>query len=53
MAKKDKKELPASGAGLVRYFEEETKGPKVTPQQVVIATVVLAVICIALQFTNI
>ena len=53
MAKKDKKELPASGAGLVRYFEEETKGPKVTPQQVVIATVVLAVICIALQFTQI
>ncbi|HIH70704.1 MAG TPA: preprotein translocase subunit Sec61beta, partial [Methanothermobacter thermautotrophicus] len=24
MAKKDKKTLPPSGAGLVRYFEEET-----------------------------
>ena len=53
MAKKDKKSLPPSGAGLVRYFEEETKGPKVTPQQVIIATVVLAVVCIALQFTSI
>ena len=28
MAKKDKQVLPPSGAGLVRYFEEETKGPK-------------------------
>jgi len=52
MAKKDKKSLPPSGAGLVRYFEEETKGPKVTPQQVIIGTVVLAIICVALQFTS-
>ena len=36
MAKKDKQVLPPSGAGLVRYFEEETKGPKLTPEQVVI-----------------
>jgi preprotein translocase subunit Sec61beta len=52
MAKKDKKSLPPSGAGLVRYFEEETKGPKFTPEQVVIATVVIAVLIIALQFTQ-
>lgn len=51
MAKKDKKVLPPSGAGLVRYFEEETRGPKMSPQQVVIMTVVLAVLCIALRFS--
>ncbi|HEX3012877.1 MAG TPA: preprotein translocase subunit Sec61beta [Methanobacterium sp.] len=52
MAKKDKKSLPPSGAGLVRYFEDETKGPKLTPEQVVIGTIVLIVICIALRFTT-
>ena len=52
MAKKDKKVLPPSGAGLVRYFEEETRGPKLTPEQVVIMAIVLAVACIALGFTQ-
>lgn len=52
MAKKDKKVLPPSGAGLVRYFEEETKGPKLTPEQVVIMTVILGVIVYALRFTQ-
>jgi preprotein translocase subunit Sec61beta len=52
MAKKDKKSLPPSGAGLVRYFEEETRGPKLTPEQVVIGSVILGIICIALRFTT-
>lgn len=51
MAKKDKKVLPPSGAGLVRYFEEETKGPKITPIQVVIMTIILAAFCVALRFS--
>jgi preprotein translocase subunit Sec61beta len=51
LAKKEKKYLPPSGAGLVRYFEEETKGPKMSPEQVIIMTVVLAVFCIALRFS--
>ncbi|HHT18829.1 MAG: preprotein translocase subunit Sec61beta [Euryarchaeota archaeon] len=51
MAKKEKKYLPPSGAGLVRYFEEETKGPKLSPEQVVIMSIILAVLCIALQFS--
>ena len=51
MAKKSKKSLPASGAGLVRYFEDETAGPKLSPNQVIIAVVVLALLCIALRFT--
>lgn len=52
MAKRDKKVLPPSGAGLVRYFEEETRGPKLSPEQVIVMTIVLAVICIALRFTQ-
>jgi len=52
MAKKDKKNLPPSGAGLVRYFEEETRGPKLTPEQVIIGSVILGIICIALRFTT-
>lgn len=51
MAKKDKKVLPPSGAGLVRYFEEETKGPKLTPVQVVAMTIILAALCIALRYS--
>lgn len=51
MAKKDKKVLPPSGAGLVRYFEEETRGPKITPTQVVIMTIILAALCVALRFS--
>ncbi|GAB4306987.1 MAG: preprotein translocase subunit Sec61beta [Methanobacteriaceae archaeon] len=51
MAKKEKKSLPPSGAGLVRYFDEETRGPKLSPEQVVIMTILLAVFCIALRFT--
>jgi preprotein translocase subunit Sec61beta len=51
MAKKEKKYLPPSGAGLVRYFEEETKGPKLSPEQVVILTIVLAIFCIALRYS--
>jgi preprotein translocase subunit Sec61beta len=51
LAKKEKKYLPPSGAGLVRYFEEETRGPKLSPEQVVIMSVILAVLCIALRFS--
>lgn len=51
MAKKEKKTLPPSGAGLVRYFEEETRGPKITPIQVVVMTIILVVLVISLRFT--
>ncbi len=49
---KDKKTLPPSGAGLVRYFEEETKGPKLTPEQVVAMSVILAIFCLLLRFSG-
>ncbi|MDR2873819.1 MAG: preprotein translocase subunit Sec61beta [Methanobrevibacter sp.] len=52
MSKKDKYSLPASGAGLVRYFDEESTGPKVSPEQIVAITIILAIICMALKFSN-
>jgi preprotein translocase subunit Sec61beta len=51
MAKKEKKSLPPTGAGLVRYFEEETRGPKLSPEQVVGMTIVLALFCLVLRFS--
>ena len=42
MAKKnDKMSMPQTGAGLVRYFDEESLGPKLSPQHVIVATVVV------------
>ena len=43
MAKKDNKiTMPQTGAGLVRYFDEESLGPKLSPEHVLVATVILA-----------
>lgn len=53
MAKKDNKmDMPQTGAGLVRYFDEESVGPKLSPQQVVVVTVVLAIFCFILRFSS-
>lgn len=27
--------MPATGAGLMRYFDEETRGPKIDPQVII------------------
>lgn len=51
MAKKEKKYLPPSGAGLVRFYDEENKGPKITPEQVVILSLILAIFCVVLRFS--
>ncbi|ADP77374.1 preprotein translocase subunit SecG [Methanothermus fervidus DSM 2088] len=53
MGKKDKKRLPPTGAGLVRYYEEEEKmGPALTPEHVVVITILLAIFCIVLRFSG-
>ncbi|MEM1538785.1 MAG: preprotein translocase subunit Sec61beta [Candidatus Bathyarchaeia archaeon] len=44
--KSDSAPLPASSAGLLRFFEEETEGVKIKPEVLVIAAVALIVICI-------
>ena len=38
---KDKTTLPPSGAGLMRFFDEDTKAIKVSPKGVIAVTLVL------------
>jgi preprotein translocase subunit Sec61beta len=52
MTKKDKTSLPPTGAGLVRYFDEETTGPKISPEQVVVLTIILGIFCLVLRFSG-
>jgi preprotein translocase subunit Sec61beta len=49
-SKKDKNKapMPASSAGLLRFFEDETQGVKIRPEYVVILAAVLVVIAIIL-----
>ncbi len=53
MSKREKKRerrspMPAQGAGLLRFFEEETQGIKVRPELIVILAVSLIIACILL-----
>lgn len=41
--------MPAASAGLLRFFEEETRGIRVRPEVVVILTVALIVACVLAQ----
>jgi len=52
MGKKDKMTLPSSGAGLVRYFDEEGSGPKLAPEHVVALTIILGLFCLVLRFSG-
>ena len=52
MAKKnDKISMPMSGAGLVRYFDDESVGPKIAPEIVIAITVILGIFCFILRFS--
>ena len=42
--------MPAAGAGLLRFFEEDTPGISVRPQIVVVLAVALIIVCIIAQF---
>lgn len=44
--KQDGARMPAQGAGLLRFFEEDTRGIKVRPELAVIFAVALIVISI-------
>ena len=44
MADKKSQPLPASGAGLLRFFEDETKGVKVNPKIVISVPISLIVV---------
>nr|AIE96130.1 Sec61 beta domain-containing protein [uncultured marine thaumarchaeote AD1000_72_F04] len=50
MADKNKSNpLPASSAGLLRFFEDETKGVKVSPKIVIIAPISLILVSWAID----
>ena len=52
MAKKyNKISMPQTGAGLVRYFDEESVGPKLSPVHVVVLTIILTIFCFVLRYS--
>ncbi len=46
--RRDKVKLPSSGAGIVRYMDEEGRGIKVKPEHIMMAAVGVIVIKVAL-----
>ena len=50
MADKNKSSpLPSSGAGLLRFFEDETKGVKVSPKIVIVVPISLIIVSWAMD----
>jgi preprotein translocase subunit Sec61beta len=43
------KQLPASSAGLLRFFEDETEGVKIKPEIIVVSSMGLVVVSILLN----
>ena len=46
---KNKAPMPASSAGLLRFFEDETQGIKIRPEIVVILSVALVIVSVLLR----
>lgn len=44
--KRESSPMPATGAGLLRFFEEETEGIKIKPEILVGMAIALIVVCI-------
>ena len=42
--------MPASSAGLLRFFEDETQGIKIRPEIVVVLSVALVIVSVLLRF---
>ncbi len=42
---------PATSAGLLRFFEEETLGVKIGPKALLVLAIVFLIICIVIQFS--
>ena len=47
---KNKAPMPASSAGLLRFFEDETSGIKIRPEIVVALSVGLVIVSVLLRF---
>ena len=50
MADKKNEPLPASSAGLLRFFEDETKGVKIDPKIAISMPISIIIISWALEF---
>jgi len=48
--RKDEAPMPAASAGLLRFFEEDTPGVKLSPQLVVISGIALVVLALMALF---
>jgi preprotein translocase subunit Sec61beta len=49
MSKKKNAPLPASSAGLLRFFEDETEGVKIRPEFVLASSIALIITSIVLN----
>lgn len=53
MSRKKKREsgapMPAASAGLLRFFEEETKGIQIRPELIAVLSIALIIVCILAQ----
>ena len=52
MVKEEKTMMPGSTGGLIRYFDTEEKGIKLTPQSVVFISVGFSMIVLVLKFVG-
>ncbi|NJL43815.1 MAG: preprotein translocase subunit Sec61beta [Nitrosarchaeum sp.] len=52
MARNNKISMPQSGAGITRYFDEARSKLEFTPQQIMVAIIVVALMLIVLNSFN-
>jgi len=41
--------MPAASAGLLRFFEEETKGIQIKPELIIVLSISLIIVCLLAQ----
>jgi len=52
MAKQDRIQMPSSGAGIMRYFDDYKSKIEFKPEHVVILTILIIIIVIVLHLTG-
>jgi preprotein translocase subunit Sec61beta len=52
MARQDKIQMPSSGAGIMRYFDDYKSKIEFKPEHVVILTILIIIIVIVLHLTG-
>jgi preprotein translocase subunit Sec61beta len=52
MARQDKIQMPSSGAGIMRYFDDYKSKIEFKPEHVVILTILIIIIVIVLHLTR-